>query len=172
MECEKHMAFLRESIQKLVAAKAARKVSKKPICVNPLGVVPKKNGKLRLILDLQHVNRFLVIPKFKFESLLELANLVGANDLLFSIDLQDGYWQWEMARDSHDFLGFEFEGQYYTFSSLPFGVATAPWAFSKVMRELCEVLRSRGIRMLNYLDDFLFLCSADPSWPCKSGHSS
>ena len=154
-----HKAFISDCVAKLVQANAAQQWRGKPRCVHPLTVVPKKNGKLRLILDLRHVNQYLHVPKFKFESLLELSHLLLPEANMFSIDLQDGYWQLEMTPDSYEYLGFEWEGQYYVFKVLPFGLATAPWAFSKVMREVCDVLRSHGIRLLNYLDDFLFLCN-------------
>ena len=38
------------------------------IC-SPLGVVPKKNNKFRLILDLRYLNNHLASLKFKFEDL-------------------------------------------------------------------------------------------------------
>ena len=154
-----HDAFVTDTVRKLVQANAAQKWHGKPRCVHPLSVVPKKNGKFRLILDLRHVNSYLHVPKFKFESLLDLGQLLSPGAHLMSIDLQDGYWQLQMAEEAFEFLGFEWQGDYYVFKVLPFGLATAPWAFSKVMREVCEVLRRRGIRMLNYLDDFLFTCS-------------
>jgi hypothetical protein len=106
------------------------------------------------------VNKYLSVPKFKYESLRSLSFLALPDDLMFSIDLQDGYWQVDMAANAHTYLGFEWEGKYYVFTVLPFGLATAPWAFTKVMREVCEVLRGGGVRMLNYLDDFLFLCGS------------
>jgi hypothetical protein len=82
---------------------------------------------------------------------------------MFSVDLQDGYWQVNMHPDAHTYLAFEWEGQYYVFTVLPFGLATAPWAFTKLMREVCGVLRQRGVRLVNYLDDFLFLVGSKPS---------
>ena len=43
------------------------------------------------------------------------------------------------------------------YNCLPFGLSTAPWVFSKVMYELMMYLRRGGIRLLPYLDDFLFM---------------
>ncbi len=36
-------------------------------------------------------------------------------------------------------------------------LASSPWAFSKVLKQLVKHLRSRGIRFLPYLDDFMFM---------------
>jgi hypothetical protein len=54
-------------------------------------------------------------------------------------------------------VGFKWEGRYYQYNCLPFGLSKAPWVFSKVIRELAMFWRSRGINILPYLDDFLFL---------------
>jgi hypothetical protein len=38
-----------------------------------------------------------------------------------------------------------------------FGFSTTPWVFSKVIRELVMYWRAKGIIILSYLDDLLFL---------------
>ena len=43
------------------------------------------------------------------------------------------------------------------YNCLPFGLSTAPWAFSKVMRELVMHWRRESIRVFPYLDDFMFM---------------
>ena len=42
-------------------------------------------------------------------------------------------------------------------TALPFGFAAAPIVFSKVMREIVKYMRSMWIRLLPFMDDFLFL---------------
>ena len=73
-----------------------------------------------------------------------------------TIDLTNGYWQLGMAPSSARFMGFEWEGQTYVFGVLPFGLASAPWAFTQFMKAFCSYLRSLGWRLINYLDDFTF----------------
>jgi hypothetical protein len=85
-----HKPFLNECIRDLLKAKAAKKVAERPRVVNPLNVTPKKNGKLRLILDLRHVNQYLMIPKFKMDSLKLLSSLAARGDGMFAIDLAHG----------------------------------------------------------------------------------
>ena len=43
--------------------------------------------------------------------------------------------------------------QFYVFSVLPFGLATACYAFTKLLRPLIKYWRSQGLRALLYLDD-------------------
>jgi len=61
-------------------------------------------------------------------------------------------------------VGFKWEGKYYTYKCLPFGLSTASWVFPKVMRELVMFWRRDGIKLLPYLDDFMFMKSG--FWQC------
>lgn len=47
-----------------------------------------------------------------------------------------------------------YKGQLYIIVCLPFGLSTAPAAFSSLNSWLADALRKRGIRVLVYLDDF------------------
>lgn len=44
------------------------------------------------------------------------------------------------------------------FTQLPFGLAPACYVFTKVLRQLVKSWRVRGIRLIPYIDDFLFAC--------------
>jgi ribonuclease HI len=77
------------------------------------------------------------------------------------VDLANGYWQLRMQDQALEYLGFEWRGKFYTFTVLPFGIKSAPWGFQKLMREFCAYLRAKGVRLINYLDDFLFMLGMD-----------
>ena len=53
-------AFVDEQIVEMLASGAISQARLRPKVVTPLGVVPKSNGKPRLILDMRHVNGFLI----------------------------------------------------------------------------------------------------------------
>ncbi len=55
------------------------------------------------------------------------------------------------------FLRFAFGGKAYQYKVLPFGLALAPRTFTKCMDAALTPLRLQGIRVLNYLDDWLIL---------------
>ena len=59
-------------------------------CCNPLTVAEGK--KLRLVLDLRHVNKYLNTPHFKYEDLRVVADLLSRNDYFTSFDLVSGYY--------------------------------------------------------------------------------
>ena len=69
---------------------------------------------------------------------------------MFSLDLASGYHQVDMDPRYYTYLGFQWEGEFYVFSILPFGLASAPWCFTKNMRAISLYLRFRGVRLPYY----------------------
>ncbi len=70
--------------------------------------------------------------------------------------MKSGFYHVGLHPVTQRFVGIKLEGVYYVHTCLPFGLSTAPWVFSKVMRENVIFLRICGIRVLLYLDDLFF----------------
>jgi len=153
-----HADFVTRCIAELLTAGAIAEVPTRPKVVNPLNAIPKKNGKFRLLLDLRHVNSYLQVPKFKYDSLKMFESLAARGDVMFSIDLLSGYHQCEMHPNAWEYLGLEWQGKFYVFKVLPFGLSSAPWCFTKLMREVAGFLRLKGVKLIAYVDDFCFIC--------------
>ena len=85
-----------------------------------------------------------------------------------SYDLMSGYYHMGLFYASDTYVGFKWEGKYYVYNCLPFGLSTAPWVFLKVMRELVMHWR-RGIRVLPYLDDFMSMERGFRQCMCPAG---
>ncbi|KAL8614089.1 hypothetical protein ACOMHN_026306 [Nucella lapillus] len=77
-----------------------------------------------------------------------------------SIDLKDAYFHLLFHPRDRKYLRFVWRNHIFQFRALPFGLAPAPWVFTKVARELCLHVRERGIRLKAYLDDGLLLASS------------
>jgi hypothetical protein len=153
-----HASFFTDAVSSLAATGTIQPVRDPPFLVSPLGVVPKAEDKLRLILDLRFLNQFLQVTKFKYESIRMLAELCLPKDLLFTVDLKSGYHHIDIFEPHWKYLGFQWRGQYYLFTQLPFGLAPACYVFTMVMRQLTKSWRTRGYRLIHYIDDFLFAC--------------
>jgi hypothetical protein len=106
---------------------------------------------------MRYVNNHLVEKKFKFEGLKDIADMAEKGDHAVSYDLTSGYYHVSLHPSSRPYVGFKWDGKYYMYNCLPFGLSTAPWVFSKVMRELVMFWRAKGVNILPYLDDFFFL---------------
>eukprot|EP00111_Clytia_hemisphaerica_P006267 TCONS_00018130-protein len=148
--------FVKNSIEELVKNKCIREVDFIPYCVNPLSVA-ERNSKLRLVLDLRNVNKYIDITKFKYDNIKTLSDLVNPGDLMFTFDLKSGYHHVPINEDFHRYLGFswEFKGitKYFVFVVLPFGLCSACWVFTKLMRQLVKKWRGQGMKSVMYLDD-------------------
>jgi hypothetical protein len=153
-----HADFVSSEVKALLAAKVVSVSPDKPHCVFPLGVVPKpRSQKLRLILDMRLGNESMPDMPFRMESLTDLKFLARPGDLMLSLDLTQGYHHVTIHPLDRNFLGFHWNKQFLCFNVLPFGLKPAPRIFTKVVTLLARSWRADGIRVLVYLDDWLFL---------------
>ena len=72
-----------------------------------------------------------------------------------SIDLSDAYLHITIHPNSRKYLRFCYKSQVFQFTSLPFGLATAPQVFTLIVNEVKLMALSRGLRLHQYLDDWL-----------------
>ena len=154
LEAEQACA-LRFEVERLVALGALRLVAAQPYLCLPVFVVPKSSGSWRLVHDLRFLNRFLEVPRFRVESLDAVAALVQSGDLSATTDLADAYCHLPVHRRFQRFLGFSLEGRFYVWTCLPFGLALSPRLFTKALRPVLAQLRSLGLRVTSFYDDFL-----------------
>ncbi len=120
-------------------------------------LIPKRDGGLRPILDLRRLNLSLYKGKFKMLTLKTIMSQIQGGDWFVTIDLKDAYFHIQVVRRHRMLLRFAFGGKAYQYKVLPFGLALAPRTFMKCMHAALAPLRLRGIRMLNYVDDWLIL---------------
>jgi hypothetical protein len=105
--------------------------------VSPLGLVRKPQAdKFMLTFNTRYVNRHLGKKAFNFEGLKDLADSAVKGDHAVFYDLMSGYYHVGFHPRSRTFVGFKWEGKYCVYNRLLFGLSTAPWVFSKLMREL------------------------------------
>jgi hypothetical protein len=83
--------------------------------------------------------------------------MLQRNDYLMKLDLKDAYYSVPIAEDHKKYLRFQYQGVTYEYQCLPFGLSSAPRAFTKLLKPVVATLRSSGIRVVIYLDDLLLL---------------
>ena len=71
------------------------------------------------------------------------------------IDLSDAYLHIPIHPNSRKYLRFYYRSQVFQFTSLSFGLATAPQVFTMIVKEVKLMALSRGLRLHQYLDDWL-----------------
>ncbi len=82
---------------------------------------------------------------------------IQGGDWFVTIDLKDAYFHIQVIQRHRKLLQFAFGGKAYQYKVLPFSLALAPRTFTKCMDAALAPLRLQGIRVLNYLDDWLIL---------------
>ena len=83
--------FVVSSILELLERQLIQEYSSPPHCVNPLTVADLEGKKLRLVIDLREVNKYLVKPKFRYEDLRSLSEVFEEGFWFFTWDLKSGY---------------------------------------------------------------------------------
>ena len=150
-------AFVQESIKALLSKGCITEVSEMPKCCNPL-TVAERNSKLRLVLDLRHVNQFVEIRKFKYEDLKTFSELFDRDDFFFTFDLTSGYHHVDIHPEHKKYLGFHWvypdgKTKYFLFNVLPFGLSSACYIFTKLLRPFVKKWRSQGMKSIIFIDD-------------------
>ena len=156
---ETYGCWLDSAMEELLGAGAVRQVHQRPTVCSPLDVVPKDINmtKFRLILDLRYVNKFCTKFKFSMETLARRRSMITPGCFMFSVDLTSAYHHVEIREEDQQYMGFCWRGKYYVFCCLPFGGSYSPSAFTQLSKQLSLFLRSKGVILLHYLDDYLFV---------------
>ena len=153
----KEFNFLDKEIQKLEKQGAIKQcdIGDKPKCVLPIQCVPKKNKKLRMVLDCRFVNTYICAPKFKQEGIESVIQQIEEDDELISIDLESGFYHVKIKQRYWKYFGMQWRNRFYVWCVLPFGMAASPWIFKKILEPVTSYLRSLDICIALFVDDFL-----------------
>ena len=120
-----------------------------------LFLVPKKNGRLRPVIDPSLLNQYINEHHFKVETVHSVRQSIRANDLAVSIDLTDAYLHVPIHPISRKYFRFVFEHQVFQFTALPFGMSLSPYIFMQLMNVVAAHLRIRAVSLFPNLDDWL-----------------
>jgi hypothetical protein len=154
---EKENILVDQEVAKMLGKRAIRKTSPGDQVVSSLFLRDKADGGRRPIINLKRLNAVVPYVHFKMEGLRNLRDLLQPGDLLVKLDLKDAYFTVPLGRKSQGLVAFEWRAETYEFEVLCFGLGPAPRCFTKIMKVPLQWLRSLGIRLIAYLDDFLLM---------------
>ena len=98
-----------------------------------LFLVPKKTEDLRPVIDLSTLNRHMVVPHFKMDTQGSVRSTIRSQEWTVSIDICDVYLHVPMHQAVRKYLRFVVNKKVYQFTCLPFGLATSPREFTKLL---------------------------------------
>lgn len=154
------------AIDKLVLFKAIEICEKtKDQFLSPYFLRQKPDGTCRFILNLRNLNIFIKAEHFKIEDIRTALNLLDKGDYMIRLDLKDAFLLVPVDSNNKKYLRFKYKNKHYQFNALPFGLSSAPYVFTKIMKPVVNILRKRGIKLVVYIDDFLII--ADSKEKCQ-----
>lgn len=127
----------------------------------------------RFVVNLSRQSTHWPKGSVRMESIAEFAMTVQKNDKFLSMDIEKGYRHFRLHPCMRDWFIFRYNRRYYQCVALPFGWGRSPLWFTMFMSAFVKKLRSEGLRVLAYLDDFLVAPSShgvvSSSEHCKAG---
>lgn len=151
----------KQQVDEYVTFQALKVLSAPPPIAHPLLAVSKPGKKVRLCLDLAR-NLNSKVPKvpFKLLAMNAAVDLAVPQCWFTKLDLSSCFLSFPLREDLSSLLNFELQGKFYRFTSMPFGLSSAPRIASLLLDVVSAVLHDLGIRHVRYLDDYLIISAS------------
>ncbi|CAB3980478.1 Hypothetical predicted protein [Paramuricea clavata] len=115
----------------IVVDKTVKPVIHPPRKVNSLVMVEKCDASLRLCLDPCDLNKAIQREHHRIPTAEDIATRLSGKKLFSIVDEKDGFWQIHLDEESSHLCTFNTPFGRFRFTSLPFGVCSAPEVFQK-----------------------------------------
>lgn len=143
-----------------------RIVDSKPTIISGLGVVPKKNGDIRLIHDCSvpagsAVNDYASKDPCSYQTVSDALKLIKPNWFMAKVDLKDAYRSVAIKPTQRTLTGLKWKFEncdsqsFLVDCKLPFGARKSPAIFNRLTQAVRRMMARRGINAcVVLLDDF------------------
>ena len=142
---------IKQELNRLEQDSIIEKVTYSPWAA-PIVPVPKGDGRIRLCGDYKvTINPMLEIDKYPLPKPDDIFATLAGGRYFSKIDLTHAYQQLKLSESSRELVTVNTHRGLYRYTRLPFGVASAPAIFQKVMDTVLQGLSG----VICYLDDIL-----------------
>lgn len=140
-----------DELDRLIAANIIEKCDHSE-WISPMTFAVKKDGSLRLCLDLRAVNKAIVREEYPFPTIDEMIFAMRGSKFFAVLDLEKAFHQVEITEESRRLSTFITHKGLYRYNRLVFGISSAPEIFQKIMET--QILRDcEGV--IIYVDDIV-----------------
>jgi len=122
---------------------------------SPIVLVRKKDGTMRFCIDYRKLNSVTKKDAYPLPRIDESFDTLGGSQYFSTLDLASGYWQVAMDEGDREKTAFTTYSGLYHFRVMPFGLATAPATFERLMDKIMRGIQWK--KCLVYLDDIICL---------------
>lgn len=119
--------------------------------ISPIVVSRRRNGSLRLCVDLREVNKAVEASGHPLPDMQDILEQLQGATLFSSLDLKSAYHQLDLHPDSRSLTTFITHQGLMRYKRCPYGLKSLPQAFQKVMEAVLRGLP--GVQV--YLDDVI-----------------
>jgi hypothetical protein len=93
---------------------------------SPMSFVPKPNGKVRSVVDLVQLNKFVDRPTHPFPASKDIVSRIPTGSKCFAFfDCTHGYWQIPLEEESRPYTCFQTEWGRYQYKRAPMGLVSS-----------------------------------------------
>ena len=127
------------------------KVTDPTAWIHSLVIAKKKNNKIRVSLDSSDLNRAVMHEHFPMQTKENVISRISNAKVFSVLDANHGFWQVKLDKNSSNLATFNTPFGRYSYTRLPFGIASAPKVFQNIMSHLFDDIE--GVEVI--VDDLL-----------------
>lgn len=143
-------------IREIIDDLLARGIIKESTSLYCARMVPvrKKNGQLRMCVDLRPLNDRVIKQKYPFPLIEDCIARLGNKNVFTLVDLKDGFHQIRVHEDFTKYLSFATPDGQFEYNYLPFTFCELPAEFQKRLVNILQFLM-RDNKIIVYIDDIM-----------------
>lgn len=142
---------LKHALNQLEKDKIIKKVTGHTDWVNPIVIVKKGNGNLRICLDPFRINEFLKKPTFHLPTWDEIASKLHGSKYFSTLDATQGFLQIKLDKESSKLCTFATPFGRYSFCRLPYGLSCSSEVYQERMQQIFGDIEGCAI----FIDDII-----------------
>jgi len=140
---------LKTTLQSLQSRAIIEPVNEPLEWVNKIVIVEKPNGSLRVCIDPSDLNKYILRENYTIPTIEELAPTLSNKKFFTILDVKDGFYHMKLDEESSKLCSFNTIFGAYRFLRAPFGLASIPELFQKLMFKYFGDIKGIAI----YFDD-------------------
>ena len=129
---------LKVELQRMEKLKVIMKASDPTAWLHSLVIAKKKNNKIRVCLDPSDLNLAVMREHFPMQKIEDVISGTTNAKVFIVLDANHGFLQVKLDKDSSKLATFNTPFGRYSYSRLPFGIASVPEVFQNIMSLLFD----------------------------------